>query len=334
MSVMIGSSLSVLALIAHAHPLLWHYVTDIVSNARRGRAETAASHRKGGVVARISISGTGIEYELLGQPGAPAIALTPGGRFPMDSPGLPELAQALVAGGRRVLLWDRPNCGASDICFDADSESALHGRTLVKLIRALELGPTALAAGSAGSRVSLIAAAVDPEAISHLVLWWITGGAISQISLAAYYCVDSAIAASRGGMAAVAGLPGWAEQIRRNPHNRDIILAQDPERFIATMERWALAYMPSDTSPVPGMAPADFARLRMPTLIFRNGKSDLSHTPRTTAWVHELITQSRLITAPWPDDEWNQRSSTAMKTGSGHFAGWPVLAPTILEFTK
>lgn len=285
-------------------------------------------------MARIQISGLAIEYELLGPKDAPAIALTPGGRFAKDSPGLPELAHALAAGGRRVLLWDRPNCGASDVSFDGDNESDLQARTLIGLIRALELGPTALAAGSAGSRASLIAASRDPEVVSHLILWWISGGAISLISLAAYYCVNSAIAASRGGMAAVAALPGWAEQIQRNPRNRDIILAQDPERFLETMERWALAYMPSQTSPVPGMSPAAFARLRMPVLIFRSGKSDLSHTRRTSEWVHELIPHSELVDPPWPDDEWNQRSDYAAKQGSGHFAGWPVLAPAILAFTR
>src|SRR5262249_52884218 len=158
-------------------------------------------------------------------------------------------------------------------------------RTLIGLIRALELGPTTLAAGSAGSRVSLIAAAHGPDVVSHLALWWISGGALSLISLAAYYCVDSAIAASRGGMAAVAALPGWSQQIQRNPRNRDIILAQDPQRFMETMERWAVAFLPSPTSPVPGMSPEAFARLRMPVLIFRNGKSDLSHTRRTSEWV-------------------------------------------------
>jgi pimeloyl-ACP methyl ester carboxylesterase len=284
-------------------------------------------------MARIDVDGVGIEYELLGKPGAPAIALTPGGRFPMDSPGVPQLAAALAAGGRRVLLWDRPNCGASDICFDSPSESELHARILTQLIRALDLGPTALAAGSAGSRVSLIAASRDPDAISHLILWWISGGAISLISLASYYCVDSALAASRGGMAAVAELPGWTLQIQRNPRNRDIILAQDPDRFIATMERWALAYMPSPTSPVPGMTPAEFARLHMPVLILRNGKSDLSHTRRTSEWVHELIPHSQLSEPPWPDDEWNRRFDATMQTGSGLFTGWPALAPAILDFT-
>jgi hypothetical protein len=135
-------------------------------------------------------------------------------------------------------------------------------------------------------------------------------------------------------MAAVLQAPGWADQIRRNPRNRDTLLAQDPDRFIQTLERWALAYLPSQTSPVPGMSAPDFARLRMPVLIFRNGKGDLSHTPRTSEWVHELIPHSEYSDPPWPDDEWNTRSAFAAKNGSGHFAGWPALAPAILDFTR
>jgi len=280
-------------------------------------------------MARISISGLQIDYELFGQPGAPAIALTPGGRFPKDIAGLPQLAQILADGGRRVLLWDRPNCGASDICFDTDSESALQGRTLAALIRALELGPTALAAGSGGSRVSLIAASADPGAVSHLVLWWISGGTIGLIQLAYYYCCEMAIAASKGGMEAVAAMPGWAVQIERNPRNREIILAQDPAKFIKTMERWAAFYFPSDISPVPGLNPADFARLKMPALIYRSGTSDLSHTRRTSEWLHELMPHSEFREPPWGDDEWNRRSGTP-----GIFAGWPAMAPAILDFTR
>jgi 2-hydroxy-6-oxonona-2,4-dienedioate hydrolase len=239
----------------------------------------------------------------------------------------------LAAGGRRVLLWDRPNCGASDICLDGQSESELHGRTLIALIRELNLGPTAVAGGSAGSRVSLIAASREPEAVSHLMLWWISGGLLSLISLAYYYCVDSAITASQGGMAAVAAAPGWAEQIKRNPRNCDYLLAQDPAKYIATMERWSSFYLPTPTSPVPGMSVQDFGRLKMPTLIFRSGHSDLSHTRRTSEWVHELIPQSKIVDPPWGDDEWNKRSIAA-KQGRGLFEGWPMLAPAILAFTS
>lgn len=285
-------------------------------------------------MSRIEISGIGIDYELLGPRGAPAIALTPGGRFPKDSPGLPELAEALARGGRRVLLWDRPNCGASDLCFDADSESELHARVLIDLIRALDLGPTTLAAGSAGSRVSLLAASRNPGIISRLMLWWISGGPIGLLSLAYYYCCDHAIAASRGGMEAVARLPAWSLQLARNPKNRDILLAQDPARFIATMERWSLFYLPGPHSPVPGMTAADFARLTIPVKIYRNGLSDLSHPRQTSDEVHRLIPHAELADPPWPDDEWNRRCSHAMQHGgSGHFAGWPALAPEILAFT-
>jgi pimeloyl-ACP methyl ester carboxylesterase len=284
-------------------------------------------------VARITLSGIGIDYELLGKPGAPAVAITPGGRFSRESPGVRELGEALAAGGKRVLLWDRPNCGASDITFDAASESEVQGVTLMQLVRELELGPVAITGGSGGSRVSLIAASRDPEMVSHLIIWWISGGAVGLMQLAAYYCGDSAIAASRGGMEAVANLPGWADQIRRNPKNREIILAQDPDRFIDTMQRWAAAYAPSKTSPVPGMTTEHFARLTMPVRVYRSSKNDISHTRRTSEWVHEMIPHSELVEPPWPDNEWNMRSSAAAKTGTGHFTSWPLLAPAILEFT-
>jgi pimeloyl-ACP methyl ester carboxylesterase len=284
-------------------------------------------------VAKIKLFGIDVDYELVGDAGAPAIALTPGGRFAKDSPGLPELAKELAAGGKRVLLWDRPNCGASDISFDGESESELHGRVLTTMIRELELGPTALAAGSAGSRVSLVAASRDPDIISHMVLWWISGGTLSLISLANYYCVEQALAASHGGMEAVVEMPAWKEQIARNPKNRDILLAMGPNDYIRKMEQWAEFYLPSPDSPVPGMTPADFARLTMPVKIYRNGISDLSHTRETTDWVQRLIPHSEMVNAPWPDDEWNRRCIYAMQHGSGHFAGWPVLAPDIVSFT-
>jgi hypothetical protein len=182
--------------------------------------------------------------------------------------------------------------------------------------------------------VSLIAASRDPEVVSHLALWWISGGLLGLISLANYYCVDQALAASQGGMQAVAALPAWAQQIERNPRNRDILLAQDRQGFIKTMERWASFYLPSADSPVPGMSPADFARLKMPVMLFQNGESDLSHTRATSEWVHRLIPQSQLRAPPWPDDEWNQRCySTTPEGKPGLFANWPAMAPAILEFT-
>jgi pimeloyl-ACP methyl ester carboxylesterase len=280
-------------------------------------------------VATIDISGLEISYELWGQAGAPAVVLTVGGRFSREVNGLPQLGRALADGGMRVLMWDRPNCGASQITFDAESESEIQGQVLGQLVRKLDLGPTVFAGGSGGSRVTLIGASRHPDVVSHLAVWWISGGVAGLLSLANYYCVSQALAASKGGMPAVAALPAWEEQIRKNPRNKDIILSQDPAKFIETMEKWSMVYVPRDDSPVPGMSPADFARLKMPTMVYRSGVSDLSHPRRTSEWVHELIPGSKLVEPPWPDDQWNKSSGT-----SEMFACWEKLAPEIIAFAK
>jgi pimeloyl-ACP methyl ester carboxylesterase len=284
---------------------------------------------------RITVDGVGIAYELLGKEGDPAVALTPGGRFSMDTPGLRELAQELVKGGRRVLIYDRPNCGQSDVCLRGESESEMQAEALTGLIRALNLGPTVIAGGSGGARVSLIAAARDPEICSHLAVWWISGGPIGLMQLATYYCGEAATLASRGGMQAVLNATSWAENFAKNPASKEAILKMDPDKFIAIMQKWAAAYAPSDISPVPGMKPADFARLTMPVLVFRSGKSDLSHTRATSEWVHRLIPHSQLIDPPWGDTEWNDRSA-AVQAGKekGLFVNWPRLAPILLDFMK
>ena len=80
-------------------------------------------------MAAIEVNGGNVVYEILGDSGD-LIALTPGGRFSKEIDGLRPLAEALVAGGYRVLLWDRPNCGASDVQFYGQSESHMRAETL------------------------------------------------------------------------------------------------------------------------------------------------------------------------------------------------------------
>ena len=286
-------------------------------------------------MARATIDGIGLEYELLGKEGAPAVALTPGGRFTMDVPGLRELGEALAAGGRRVLIYDRPNCGMSDACLRGESESELQAEALAGLIRHLDLGQTVIAGGSGGARVSMLAAARNPDICSHLAMWWISGDPIGLMQLATYYCGEAATLASEGGMAAVLQATSWAENFAKNPGSRDRLAAMDPDQFIAVMQKWASAYVPSDISPVPGMKPRDFARLTMPVLVFRSGKSDLSHTRATSEWVHRLVPHSLFLDPPWNDDEWNYRSKqTREGEGLNLFKSWPKLAPIILDFIK
>ncbi len=286
-------------------------------------------------MARATILGTGIEYELHGKEGDPAVALTPGGRFTMDVPGLREFAADLVKGGRRVLIYDRPNCGYSDVCLEGESESETQAERLAGLIRQLGLGPTVIAGGSGGARVSMLAASRNPDICSHLAMWWISGDPIGLMQLATYYCGEAASLASKGGMEAVMQATSWAENFQKNPAARETIRTMDPDRFIAVMQKWASAYVPSDISPVPGMKPIDFARLTMPTLVFKSHKSDISHTETTSLWVHRLIPHSKLAIPPWRDDEWNYQSGeTAAGKGHSLFTSWPKLAPVILDFVK
>src|SRR5215211_1916267 len=165
-----------------------------------------------------------IAYELIGE-GRPWV-ITPGGRFSKDDGGIRELAEALAAAGNQALIWDRPNCGASQVCFTGESESTMQADTLAALIDHLGLG---------GARVSMLTAARHPELTAGLAMWWISGGPFGLMTLAVHYCGQNLAKAWTEGMHAVAELPEWEEVLSRNPSNRQRFLDQDREEFVRTM---------------------------------------------------------------------------------------------------
>ena len=277
---------------------------------------------------RIDVNGIGIAYEIIGSGSKNAI-ITPGGRFPKETPGVRNLAEALAAQDYKVVIWDRPNCGESDVCFEGETESILNADTLVGLLRALDMAPALVIGGSAGSRVSLIATHRHPDAVRKLALVWITGDAIGLAGLVGVYCGGLYVSAKAGGMAAVAEDPGLAEPITRNPGNRDRVLAQDLATFEATMQRWGASFFPAPGSPVPGLLAEDFAQLKMPVLIFRSGASDPHHPRYTTEQVHALIPGSQMVEPPWGDREWLDRMADS---ANGLFLNWGKLAPQIAAF--
>ncbi len=287
-------------------------------------------------MARIAVDGLELDYELIGDAGAPPLVVTPGGRYPRDTAGVPEIGRIFADAGYRVLLWDRPGCGASDIAFTAPTESVMNAEALVGLVRELGLKDVTLVGGSAGSRISLMAAARMPDNVPKIAIWWLSGGAVGLAGLAWFYCGDQVAAAAKGGMAAVAALPSWADQISRNPRIREILLAQDPEEYIAVMQRWAQGFNYSDATPMPGITAEQFASLTMPILVFRSGKSDMAHTRRTSEWVHELLPNSTMKEPPWGDQEWNYVSTFPIDSANrrGRFERWPLIAPMVLEFLK
>ncbi len=285
-------------------------------------------------MAFAEVNGLALAYEVIGDgPGRPWV-ITPGGRFSKDEPGVRELAQALAAdgGGHRVLIWDRPNCGESDVCFVGANESAMQADALAGLLEHVGLAPAVIAGGSGGARVSLLTASRHPGVAAGLATWWISGGVFGLLVLATHYCGGSLAAAWTDGMEAVADLPEWEESLERNPSNRRRILEEDRDVFIATMERWMEAYCPRDGQHIPGLPDEDVRALDLPALVFRSGESDAYHTRATSEALASLLPRASLVEPPWGDREWIERGEAREDHGEGIFSHWPLLAPQLLAW--
>jgi pimeloyl-ACP methyl ester carboxylesterase len=98
-------------------------------------------------MARATVDGLTLGYEVIGEEGGQPWVITPGGRFTKESPGVRELAVELSNAGNRVLIWDRPNCGESDVSFTGSSESAMQADALVALLEHLDMTPAIISGG-------------------------------------------------------------------------------------------------------------------------------------------------------------------------------------------
>ena len=127
---------------------------------------------------------------------------------------------ALAEQGNRVLIWDRPNCGESYVCFEGSSESAMQADALAGLLEHLGMTPAVIIGGSGGARVSLLTASRHRDAAAGLAVWWISGGVYGLLTLATHYCGGSLAAAWTGGMEAVVALPEWSEVLERQPREQ------------------------------------------------------------------------------------------------------------------
>ncbi|BBY62303.1 alpha/beta fold hydrolase [Mycolicibacterium helvum] len=282
----------------------------------------------------FEINGGNVVYEILGETGD-YIALTPGGRYSKDIEGLRPLAEELVKGGYRVLLWDRPNCGKSDLQFYGKSESHMRAETLHGLITGLGIGPCVIAGGSGGARDSILTTILHPEIVTKLVTWNIVGGVYGSFVLGSYYLVPSILAVRGLGIKGLLHVDEWKERIAENAVNRDRILALDADEFLRVMLRWLNAFVPKPGQAIPGVDDELFADIKVPTLIIRGGENDWDHPKRTSLEVNCLIKGSTLIDPPWPEDAWERagedRASGKVKRFN-MFDTWVQAAPAILDF--
>jgi pimeloyl-ACP methyl ester carboxylesterase len=282
----------------------------------------------------FEVNGGNVVYEILGKTGD-FIALTPGGRYSKDIEGLRPLADELVKGGYRVLLWDRPNCGKSDVQFYGQSESHMRAETLHALITGLGIEPCIMAGGSGGARDSMLTTMLYPEIVTKLVVWNIVGGVYGSFVLGGHYITPSIMAVRGLGIEGLLRVGEWKERIAENPANRDRILALDKDEFLKVMLRWLNAFVSKPGQTIPGVPDEMFDNITVPTLIIRGGENDWDHPKRTSLEVSCLIKRSELIDPPWPEDAW-ERAGEERASGNvkrfNMFDTWVQAAPAILKF--
>src|SRR5262245_38924489 len=127
----------------------------------------------------IEVKGGIVVYEFVGPEDGEVVVITPGGRFSKDIGGIHELANALAEGGKRVLLWDRPNCGRSDVQLFGRSESHMRAEILGLMLQQLGVEKVIASGGSGGARDSIVFTMMWPELVRKLAVWSIVGGAYS-----------------------------------------------------------------------------------------------------------------------------------------------------------
>lgn len=279
---------------------------------------------------KANILGIDIAYDIIGD-GERTAAITTGGRFGRDTPGALELAETLAQSGYRTVIWDRPNCGESDVCFIGDNEWTLNADMLAGLLRTLNMAPALVYGVSAGSRVSLLTAKRHPDVVRKLAIQWVSGGPFMVGVHIPLYCSNAAFAALAGGMEAVLEDPALQDSIRKNPSNRERILALDVGSFVATMKRWSDALIPIGDSPVPGLLIEDFQGLLVPTLVFNSSHADYFHGRQYTEQIARLMPNASLVELPFArPTEFQDRS----RDGTGLFASLPELAPQLIAFDE
>lgn len=259
-----------------------------------------------------SVRGVQINYKVLGN-GGPWMALSPGGR--RDLSVVEPLAQRMAEAGHRVVIFDRRNCGASDVVIDGvDSEYEIWADDVHELLSQLGGLPAFVGGSSSGCRTSLLFALRHPDAVRALLLWRVTGGRFACERLAEEYYGQYISAAKRGGMAAVCEMEHWKERIDARPANRERLMSMDPERFIAVMSHWREYFVRGADLPVIGATEAELKTIKVPACIIPG--NDNTHGRETGESLGRLLARAEVHVlfpkhydmALSPREEWDEKT--------------------------
>jgi pimeloyl-ACP methyl ester carboxylesterase len=270
-----------------------------------------------------NIRGVDINYEILGERG-PFVALQPGGR--RAGAALRSLAAKIAEAGHRVIIYDRRNCGASGIAIEGESENEEWAEDLHELLARLDALPAYIGGSSSGCRLAMILALRRPQDVRGLLLWRVTGGAYAAERLTNQYYTSHIEAAEKGGMAAVCAMEHWREVIQANPKARAILMAMQPQDFIARMVQWRRSFQACADHPVIGLSPSELRAMTMPASIAPG--SDPVHPRNAGQAAHRLM----------PNAEYHQVVTDDHPDVEAAFADWDrkegLLAAVFIDFLR
>ena len=259
-----------------------------------------------------NVRGVNINYKVLGDKG-PWIALSPGGR--RDISGIEPLASKVAEKGHRVVIFDRRNCGASDVVIEGnESEYEIWADDVYELLGQLKALPAVVGGSSSGCRTALLFALRHPESVRALLLWRVTGGRFACERLAEEYYGQHIKAAQQGGMAAVCEMEHWKERIAAKPENRDALMRMTPQRFIDVMSHWREYFLKGADLPVIGATEADLKSIKVPTCVVPG--NDLTHGPQVVENLSRAVPQAEVHKlfpkfyneALSPREEWDEKA--------------------------
>ncbi len=243
----------------------------------------------------LVVNGANILYEEMGE-GTPII-LTPGSRYDMNA--VRGLAEQL-ASEYRVIIYDRRNCGASDVIISGDlSEQEIWAEDVYEILHQLQATPAYVGGGSAGCRVSLLLAIRHPESVKGLLLWHITGGTVAAEQLGYSYYEEFIEIAREDGMLGVTKTDFFAERIRQNPSNLERLTSMHTDDFMAVMRRWRTFF--TDKDPVIGATKEQLEKIAVPAVIIP-GDDDV-HPLLVGQNLHSILPDSELHSPVWSKEE-------------------------------
>ena len=275
----------------------------------------------------VNLNGCDIRFEIHGE-GIP-IVYTPGGFFPLERGR--ATAESLKALGYKVLLWDRPNSGASGLIFEGDNLLRIWADQLQELLHYTGHSPAFVSGGSGGYLASLYFAYVYPSEVNGLILISPpTDNPEILESITKGTFLEPAKAAEQQGMTAVIEATGgmwdffdWPDQFERLPQKKGQLLAMDPMAFARTMRAWSRSFTASARPYFAGLTDEQLATINIPAIVFSGLDGiDGLHPQHTAEALHARLPKSTLvITAEYYAETLEQMIRESEEQGDAMLAG-------------